>query len=121
MFLARRTFIVGLVLTAASENALAAKPTIFDFYEYQRKLRDASPTPHEHPWIPATVEGIDRARKEVTIYHVPAPSSGMPAMTMTFGIAEGVHLNMVKIGSSVDIQIDKHNGLIKIIDIRMRH
>ncbi len=121
MNVTKRAFIFGLALTLGGRNAFAGRPTTFDFYEYVRKLRAASDKPHEEPWIPAKVRSIDRANRQIRITHVPAPSVGMPAMTMTLGIAEGLDISARRAGDAIEVRVDMRNRRLVVTDIRMRH
>ena len=120
MNITRRRFILGLALSVGAQKEAAAKPSIFDFYEYVQKLKASSDKPNEPPWIPAMVRIVDRTRRQIRIMHVPAPSVGMPAMTMMLHVAETVDLAVPKVGRWVDIKIAKRNDRIESIELRSR-
>jgi len=121
MQVARLLFLSFLAVAMAAGNSFAGRPTTFDFYEYVRKRQEASETPHEHLWIPAEVRSVDRSTRQITIVHNLSQATGMPRMNMTFAVTDRAHLPMLRIGDRIEIQIDNHNGLIMVIDLRMRH
>ena len=45
----------------------------------------------------------------------------MPAMTMTFAVADTTHLAMLKKGDRVDIQVAEIAGAPKVVNFRMQH
>lgn len=120
MNVTKRAFILALATSLGTQNAVAAKPTIFDFYEYVQRRKAASDAPHEEPWISARIRAIDRGRRQTRVTHAPAPSFKMPTMTMTLGVAENVGLATLKAGVKIDIRIAERKGRIEIIDVQMR-
>jgi|APMI01.1.fsa_nt_gi Cu/Ag efflux protein CusF len=120
MNLSKRAFILALATGLVAQDAVAAKPTIFDFYEYVQRRKAASDAPHEEPWISAMVRAVDRARRRIRITHVPAPSAGMPAMTMTLDVAEDLDVSVRRAGEAVDIRVDMRDGRLVVADIRTR-
>lgn len=121
MNLTKRAFILALATSLGTQNAVAAKPTIFDFYEYVQRRKAVSDAPHEEPWISVKVRAIDRARRQIRITHVPAPSAGMPAMTMTLDVAEDLDISLRKVGDVIDVRVGMRNGRLFVTDIRTRH
>lgn len=121
MRIAKRSFLFSLGAAMATSASGIAKPSIFDFYEYTRRIQEGSQTPHERAWIPGTIKEIDMRTRHIAIEHLPTPETEMPRMIMTFAVTDGVHLPMLRIGDRVEIQIDKLNGLVTVIDLRMRH
>ena len=121
MRVAKLLLLSFFAVAVAAGNGYAGRPTTFDFYEYMRKRQEASATPHEHFWIPATVRSIDPTNRQITIVHDPSAATEMPRMDMTFAVTDQVHLPMLRRGTRVEIQIDKHNGLVVVIGLRMRH
>ncbi len=115
-----RSAIVLALALAATAPALAGRPTVFDFMEYERKLREASPTPHLHPWLAATIKNISVSKRRLTFVHAPTTSAGMPTMTMTLDTAPSVHLGDFRVGDLVDVQIDNHSDRVWIIGLRQR-
>ena len=111
-----RIFVIGLSLTI--QPVANAKPNIFDLYEYENKVRAASATPQEHPWLRSKIKAIDRMRRQIRFTHVPAASLGMSAMTMTLGVSNGMDLSALGLNDTIDIRIAKQNGRIEIIEIR---
>jgi Cu/Ag efflux protein CusF len=113
-----RIFVIGLMLSLTIQTVAHAKPNIFDLYEYENKVRAASETPQEHPWLRSKIKAIDRVRGQIRFTHVPAASLGMPAMTMTLGVSNGLDLSALGVSDTIDIRIAKQNGRIEIIEIR---
>lgn len=120
MNVTKRAFIFGLALTFGGRSAFAGRPTTFDFYEYVRKLKEASDKPDEEPWISAKVRNIDRVNRQIRITHVPAPSVGMPAMTMTLGIVEGLDISAPRGGDVIDIKVGKRDGDLVVTEFVRR-
>ena len=118
MNLTKRAFIFGLASILSAQNASAAKPTVFDFYEYVQRRKAASETPNEEPWIPGEIRALDRGKRQIRVTHSPAPAFGMPIMTMTLDVVDKVDLKALRIGDQVDIRIGKIDGQIEVIDIR---
>lgn len=58
MIILERSTIFGLTLSVAMQVTAFAKPTIFDFYEYQQRICAESTSSHEHPWLRATVRDL---------------------------------------------------------------
>jgi Cu/Ag efflux protein CusF len=121
MHLSKRAFILALAAGLAAQGAVAAKPNIFDFYEYVQRRKAASDAPHEEPWISAKVGAVDRARRRIRITHVPAPSAGMPAMTMTLDVADDLDISVRKVGDAIDVRVGMSNGRLFVTYIRKRH
>ncbi len=117
MNVTRRSFIAILASALGSKTANAAKPTVFDFYEYVQR-RKAATESHEEPWLAATIRGIDRAKRRLWLTHSPAPGFGMPTMTMTLDVDQKIDLAPLKVGRRVDIRIGKNLNRIEVIDIR---
>jgi Cu/Ag efflux protein CusF len=57
-----------------------------------------------------TVRNVDRASARVTIDHAPIPSIGMPAMSMSFKVADPKLLDRVRQGDQVNFEI-RQSGL----------
>lgn len=117
-----RPSLVSLIGVAvfASCNAWA-KPNIFDFYEYARKQQGALAAPHEHPWVLSEIRRIDFSKRQITVTHTPAPSTGMARMTMTLAVADNVHLSTLRVGDRVDVQLDGHDNRVVVIGIRIQN
>ncbi|MBX9934613.1 MAG: copper-binding protein [Methylobacterium sp.] len=75
----------------------------------------------EAPWIKAKVETIDPQSGEVTIKHDAIPKIDMPAMSMTFPIADRVHLTKMKAGDTMEFQAANQDGVVRIVNVRMNH
>lgn len=121
MLITKRALISGGLVVFASECAFAGRPDTFDFWNYVRRERERrSLQPHEHFWLPATVEAINFSRRKITIFHVPEPGTGMRAMRMTFALADNVDVRKLRAGAAVEIQVDEHDGRVSVIGIRLR-
>lgn len=75
----------------------------------------------EAPWVVARVQSIDAQRGEVTIRHEAIPSIDMPAMTMTFPLADRAHLREMKAGDTMRFQAANQGGVVRIVSVRMEH
>ena len=118
MICTKRAFFFGLTSILVAQRPAAAKPTIFDFYDYVRRLKAASDQPHEEPWISARVRAVDRVRRQIRVMHLPASAFKMPAMTMTLLTADTVDLAVPKIGEWIEMRIAKRKDRIEIVDLR---
>ena len=88
-----------------------------DWLSMMEKLA-AAPNPQETPWVSARVVKVNAAAQSVTISHGAIKSIGMPAMTMTFGVADTSRLSALKKGQRVDIQVENVGGVGKIVNFR---
>lgn len=59
--------------------------------------------------------------QQLTISHGPVKKIGMPAMTMTFPVAETTHLKMLKRGDRVIIDVVNEGGVVTITGFTMKH
>jgi|APMI01.1.fsa_nt_gi Cu/Ag efflux protein CusF len=115
----RTAFALALTLASVAP-AYAGRPTVFDFMEYERRMREQSPTPHLHPWLAARIKSVSLSKRQIVFVHVPDASAGMPAMTMTLAVARNVSLSGIRAGGLVDVQIDSHGGKVWIIGLKQR-
>ena len=71
----------------------------------------------QQPWVSAQVKGANLGSGKITVAHAAIGSIGMPAMTMTFGVAKPAHVAAVKKGDQISIQLAKR-GAWQVVDYR---
>lgn len=60
-----------------------------------------------------TVKKIDISSNKITLKHGPLDNLSMPPMTMVFAVADGVSLDGLKVGDTVEfVAVDKDGSLI---------
>lgn len=89
--------------------------------ERMERSRVHQANPLETPWVPVRVKAANVAGQKITFSHGAFESIDMPAMTMTFPVADPIHLNMLKRGDRIEVQVAEIAGTPKIINFRMRH
>ena len=115
----RMTIVFAIALALASATpAFAHNMNMTDWMRMMEKLRQQQPNPQETPWVSGRVVSVNAAGQSVTISHGAITSIGMPAMTMTFGIADPSSLSALKKGQRVDIQVENVGGAGKIVNFR---
>lgn len=62
------------------------------------------------PLTDGLVKKIDKAAGEIVIQHGPLDSIGMPAMTMSFGVADKSWLNKLKTGDKIRFAAEMKGG-----------
>lgn len=110
--------ILVALLTLASPALASMSGT--DWLNRVELLRGTEPGA-EAPWIKATVEKIDQQGGEVTVKHDAIPKIDMPAMSMTFPIADRAHLTKMKAGDTMEFQAANQGGVVRIVNVRMNH
>lgn len=122
MFRPKSKIALALALTLASAApVLAAGMSTADYFQRIEKLRPLQANPNAPLWVPVNVVKADVPRHWLTISHGPIEKIAMPAMTMTFPVADPTHLAMLHKGDPVDMQLGKQNGVVQIVDFRMQH
>ncbi|MDE2361102.1 MAG: copper-binding protein [Hyphomicrobiales bacterium] len=109
---------LALALTGAAP-ALAGMSTA-DYFQRIEKLRATQTNPQDAPWVRVTVNRIALPARSITVSHGPIAKIDMPAMTMTWTVADATHLAMLHKGDPVDIQLDKRDGVVQVVDFRMQ-
>ena len=112
---------LALALALASAAPALAGMSTADYFQRIEKLRATQANPQEAPWVRVTVNKKAAPAKTITVSHGPIARIDMPAMTMTFAVADPTHLAMLHKGDPVDIQLDQRNGLVQVVDFRMQH
>lgn len=87
----------------------------------QESCQSARTLPCQGAWIKAKVEKIDLQGGEVTVNHDAIPKIDMPAMSMTFPIADRGHLSKMKAGDTLEFQAANQGGVVRIVNVRMNH
>lgn len=91
------------------------------FLQMMEKIRADKAAPGTPLWVSVRVKNADVPGQKLTVSHRAVPKIHMPAMTMTFPVADPTHLSMLHKGDPVEIELSNENGEVKIIDFRMRH
>ncbi len=113
---------LGLALALASATAPAvAGMSTTDWLIRVERMKKNPTDPQERLWVAVNVEKVNAAARKITISHQAIPSIAMPAMTMTFAVADTTHLAMLHTGDAVDIQVANQSGVVQIVDFRMQH
>jgi Cu(I)/Ag(I) efflux system protein CusF len=109
-----------LALTSAAP-AFAMKMGGPEWLTMMQKIRADKASPEAPLWVLVRVTNADVAGHKLTISHRAISQIHMPAMTMTFPVADPTHLAMLHKGDPVDIEVANENGEVKIIDFHMQH
>lgn len=72
-------------------------------------------------WVSARVIKADVPGWALTFSLRAIPKIHMPALTMTFPVTDATHLSILHKGDPVEIEVARNKGVVRIIDIRMRH
>lgn len=102
-------------LASATVSPAAAGLSTQDWYTRIEATRKQG---EDHPWVLATVKGIDVRAGTLTIAHAAIPQAKMPAMTMSFPVRDAADLTAHKVGDRVTVQVDSQGGVIKIVHIQ---
>ncbi|MDE2361100.1 MAG: copper-binding protein [Hyphomicrobiales bacterium] len=114
-----RTAFALLCVVAGFTPARAAKPTVFDFYEYMQRM-ERHPNTRECLWVAARVENVVSDKRELVLSHGAIPRLDMPAMTMAFAPADAAAFGLVHRGDWIDIRVVRDDGSMRIVDFRSR-
>lgn len=101
--------------SAPLSPAVAAGMSTQDWYTRIESTRKQG---EDHPWVVATVKGIDARAGTLTIAHAAIPQAKMPAMTMSFPVRDAADLTAHKVGDRVTVQVDKVGDVIKIVHVQ---
>lgn len=71
--------------------------------------------------VDVRVVKTDIAGRMLTISHGAVKKIGMPAMTMTFPVADATHLKMLHKGDRVNIHVVNEGGTVKVVGFKMKH
>ena len=85
---------------AGAAPSFAHNMNLTDWMRMMEKLGQQQPN-QETPWVSGRVVKINSAAQSVTISHGAIKSIGMPARTMTFGLADPSRLSALKKGQRV--------------------
>ena len=117
MLLSKPRVALAVALTLASAApALAAGRNGIELL-----LRPSQPAQQEALWVSARVERLNVPAHKITISHQAIAKAGMPAMTMTFAVADTATLALLQKGDPVDIQVGNRNGAMEVVNFRTPH
>ena|SRR5208337_1289931 len=106
---------------AGSSASAVSKMSGSAWLQRMERLR-ADKAPAGTPlWVSVKVKNVDVPAHALTISHGAIPKIHMPAMTMTFPVADPTHLTMLHKGDPVKIEVANQNGTVQIIDFKMQH
>lgn len=115
---------IGLALALAGASpAMAGMSSLEWIQKWQqlekRKAGKADETSAVH--VGVRVVRVNVPGQKLTISHGPMKKIAMPAMTMTFPVADTTHLKMLKKGDRVVINVVNDGGMVKITGFTMKH
>ncbi len=122
--MSRSKFRIALTLALALASATPSFAMNMggpQFLQMMEQIRADKAAPGTPLWVQVTVKKVNLRAKELTVRHAAVPQAHMPVMTMTFPVADSTHLTMLHKGDPVDIEIANDNGVVKVLDFRMRH
>lgn len=79
---------------------------------------------HHHAAAPAsaaegTIKKIDKPAGKLTIAHGPIESIAMPAMTMSFAVAEPKLLDVAKVGDKVRFMVESRKDVLTVTKLEV--
>lgn len=115
---------IGLALALAGASpAMAGMSSLEWIQKWQqlekRKTGKADETSAVH--VGVRVVKVNVPGQKLTISHGPMKKIAMPAMTMTFPVADTTHLKMLKKGDRVVINVVNDGDMVKITGFTMKH
>ena len=118
-----KTTLKTLALVAAFSAAISSAvmtPAVagMSTQDWYKRVEATRKQGEDHPWVVATVKGINAGAATMTIAHAAIPQAKMPAMTMTFPVRDPADLTAHKAGDRVTVQVDSVGGVIKIVHIQ---
>lgn len=112
LFKPRVVLAVALTLASAAPAVAAGRNGI------ESLLRPSQPAQQEALWVSARVERLNVPARKITISH--QATAGMPAMNMTFAVADTDTLALLQNGNSVGIQVQNRHGAVQLVDFRVQ-
>jgi Cu(I)/Ag(I) efflux system protein CusF len=103
---------LGLVVWSAVSVPGIATAAQFNEVEEVSVL---APPPRGFPLVKGLVRRVDSANGKVTIKHDAIPNLGMPAMTMTYVVADPALLSTVKAGDQIRFAADEVSGVLTLL------
>ncbi len=86
--------------------------------DFKRMYHEENSVP-ESVWVEATINSLMIEHRMVNVSHLPVSEWDWPEMTMDFGLAESVNLDLLKPGAIMRVEITKTgNEQFQITDIR---
>lgn len=108
---------ISLVVLGAFSAPLSATATQFNEVEEVSVL---APPPRGFPLVKGLVRRVDSANGKLTIKHDAIPNLGMPAMTMTYVVADPTLLSTVKAGDQIRFAADEVGGVLTLLWLEKR-
>lgn len=110
--------VAAISTTLASASVSPAAAAGMSTQDWMIRIESTRKQGEDHPWVLATIKGIDARAGTLTIAHGPIPQAKMPGMTMTFPVRDAADLTAHKVGDRVTVQVDKVGDVIKIVHIQ---
>jgi Cu/Ag efflux protein CusF len=85
------------------------------------QARTVQSNSQQSPWISAQVKRTNVPAQKITVSHAAIKSIGMPAMMMTFTVADQARLATLKRGDRVDIQAADLASAATVVNFRQRY
>jgi Cu/Ag efflux protein CusF len=122
MFKSKSAIALALALAVTSAApALTMQMNGPQWLQMMEKIRADKAAPGTPLWVTVKVKKADVAAKTLTVSHGAIAKAHMPAMTMTFPVADPTHLPMLHKGDPVEIEVANQDGTVRIIDFHMQH
>lgn len=113
---------LALVLAvAAAAPAFALQLNASQWLTMMQQIRTDKADEGAPLWVSVRVINADVPGWTLTFSQRAIPKIGMSAQTMTFPVTDATHLSMLRKGDRVEIEVAKAKGVVRIIDIHMRH
>jgi Cu/Ag efflux protein CusF len=106
--------LLALALTAAGAAPAMAGMNGTDWLNRMEQMRPVQAN-SQQPWVSAQVKSANLRGGKITVTHAAIGSIGMPAMTMTFGVAK--HVAAVKKGDQISVQL-ANRGAWQVVNYR---
>lgn len=110
--------ILALSLTLAGVAPAMAGWNGTESMLHNERARAAQLNLQQSAWVSAQVKSANVSARKITVSHAAIKSIGMPAMTMTFAVADEMQLESLKKGDQVEIQVSNLAGVAKVVDLR---
>jgi Cu/Ag efflux protein CusF len=107
--------LLALALTAAGAAPAMAQANGTDWLNRMERMRPVQAN-SQQPWVSAQVKSANLRSGKITVTHAAIGNIGMPAMTMTVGVAPA-HFAAVKKGDQISIQLAKR-GAWQVVSYR---
>lgn len=116
--------VVGAVMLAVSAPAMAGMSGIEWMQKWQQLEKKKAQVPQGASAavdVNVRVVKVDIPARQLTISHGAVKRIAMPAMSMTFPVADTTHLRMLNKGDRVNIHVVNEAGTATVTGFKMQH